>query len=333
MERTKGLIDFVKSAKYRKALNLPVNQLESYELLGQGEYNRNYVFSHPKTGKKLVLRINFGSQMHLKNQIRYEFEALKLLEKSNRTPKAIYVDDTKTNLDYGVLVMEFIEGEHLDYKKDLFLASKCLADIHSVKLKENHHLIKPKNPLAAILDECEDMFKVYWNSTITDSKNKLKIRELLDISKKKFKSGQKVDFKCVVNTELNSTNFLVKDEGASLVDWEKPIYGDPAQDLGHFLAPTTTFWKTDVILSQNKINDFIDSYIVDVDSRFPTTGLKERVMDFVPANCLRGITWSAMAWVEYRDPNKEVFNESTFKKLDEYLSDDFLEMVREIIIK
>ncbi|NLM06936.1 MAG: aminoglycoside phosphotransferase family protein [Tissierellia bacterium] len=331
MEKTRGLKKFVKSPSYRKALNLPNGQVESYELLGQGEYNRNYLFTHPYTREKLVLRLNFGSQMHLENQIKYEFETLKLLETSGRTPIAIYVDDSKKEIDFGVLVMEFLEGNHLDYKKEVFSAAECLADIHSLKLPDSQHLIEPKNSLRAILDECEDMFKVFWDSNIADPGKKIEIRELLDIGQKRFTSIKDSEFKCIVNTELNSTNFLVKEGRASLVDWEKPIYGDPAQDLGHFLAPTTTFWKTDVILTLEEMNNFIDYYIEMVGNRFPSKGLKERVMNFIPANCLRGITWSAMAWVEYRQPDKEVFNESTFNKLDAYLSDDFLESIREII--
>ena len=80
MEAVKGLKDFIKTKKYRQALDLPNKVEEVYEPLAQGEYNKNYVFRHPKLNKKLVLRINFGSQMHLEKQIEYEFNALKLLE-------------------------------------------------------------------------------------------------------------------------------------------------------------------------------------------------------------------------------------------------------------
>ena len=69
-------------------MGLPGQVTENYTMLAQGEYNRNYTFIHPITGKKLVLRINFGSQMHLKDQIIYEYKALKLLENSGRTPKS-----------------------------------------------------------------------------------------------------------------------------------------------------------------------------------------------------------------------------------------------------
>lgn len=52
MERIKGLNEYVKNEKYRKALNLPNEQEEEYTMLAQGEYNINYSFTHPKTGKK-----------------------------------------------------------------------------------------------------------------------------------------------------------------------------------------------------------------------------------------------------------------------------------------
>ena len=63
--------------------------------------------------------------------------------------------------------------------------------------------------------------------------------------------------------------------------------------------------------------------------RLDTEGLKERVDVFVPITCLRGITWCAMAWIQYKQPDKLIFNESTFRKLEEYLSWDFLEMIEQ----
>ena len=132
-------------------------------------------------------------------------------------------------------------------------------------------------------------------------------------------------YRCIVNTELNSTNFLINDSGMSyLCDWEKPVISEPAQDLGHFLAPTTTFWKTDCILGPDEISSFIDAYIASVAGRFDVSGLKERVLTYIMITCLRGLTWCSMAYVEYKNPDKLIRNESTEKKLDAYLSDDFL---------
>ena len=131
MDSIKGLKEYVRLPFYREVLGLPEEVTERYEMLAQGEYNRNYVFTHPATGKKLVLRVNCGSQMHLRHQIEYEFHALKLLESSERTPKPLYVDGSLEYLDHGIMVMEFLPGTTLNYHKGLGGAAECLADIHS----------------------------------------------------------------------------------------------------------------------------------------------------------------------------------------------------------
>lgn len=331
MNRIPGLKEYVKSLEYRNALGLPEKVTEEYHLLAQGEYNINYIFTHPVSHKELLLRVNCGSQMHLDNQIEYEYHALELLESSGRTPHVYYVDGSFRKLDHGVLVMEYLPGRSLDYRKDMKLAAGCLADIHSVKLNECCGLICPGNPLRAILEECEEMVKTYMESPLGTDDTKRMIRELMDEGWREVEkiSAQKT-YQCCINTELNSTNFLINGEGASnyLIDWEKPLYGDPAQDLGHFLAPTTTFWKTDVILEPKEIETFIDEYISNVGERFPVQGLRERVHVFIPITCLRGITWCAMAWVQYQQPDKLIFNESTYQKLNAYLSHDFLNQIR-----
>lgn len=335
MDSINGLKEYVRLPFYREALGLPEEVTERYEMLAQGEYNRNYVFTHPVTGKKLVLRVNCGSQMHLRHQIEYEFHALKLLESSGRTPKPLYVDGSLEYLEHGIMVMEFLPGTTLDYHKGLGGAAECLADIHSVKMPEEgmHTLITPKNPLEAILDECEEMVKTYMESSLGEEEKKEKIREMLDTGWEIVRSiPNESVYQCCVNTELNNTNFLVDENGYTyLVDWEKPLYADPAQDLGHFLAPTTTFWKTDVLLEREEMLDFLDTYIRAVAGRFDVTGLKKRAMQFTGITCLRGITWCAMAWVQYRVPGKMLFNQSTFEKLNAYLDADFLEKMHQFL--
>lgn len=332
MERMEGLKEYVMLPSYRKALELPEEQEETYHLLAQGEYNINYYFEHPLTKKRLLLRVNCGSQMHLEHQIEYEYDALKMLEPSKRTPRAVYVDGSLEHLGHGVMVMEYLPGEALDYREDLERAAACLADIHSVSLSkvQKEQLLSPKQPLKAILEECEEMVKIYMDSPMGDNGKKVFIRHLLDLGWRRVRSKKEADgYHCCINTELNSTNFLVDRTGGHtyLIDWEKPLYGDPAQDLGHFLAPTTTFWKTDIILGKEAIDDFLDRYLVAVGGRFPTDGIRERVYTFIPVTCLRGITWCAMAWVQYKQPGKLIFNESTFRKLEAYLDWEFLRMI------
>lgn len=325
-----GLEEYVKRQEFLDELNIPKDSKIDFQLLAQGEYNINYLFTHPVTKDNLILRINTASQMDLSNQIEYEYKSLLQLKESNRTPIPIYMDGSKRHLDYGVLVMNFLQGIPLDYKKDLYIAANCLGDIHSVAVEENSHLLCPKNPLQAIIDECQTMIQTYYNSDFGDEEKKKQIKRMLNIGQEMIKSTEGYKGRrCIVNTELNSSNFLINGENKNnyIIDWEKPILGEPAQDLGHFLAPTTTFWKTDVILSQGEIKKFTGEYIEVVGNRFNTNDIEGRLNLYLPITCLRGITWCAMAWVQYKDPNKLIRNEFTAKKLDDYLSKDFLDMI------
>lgn len=289
------------------------------------------MFAHPVTGQKLVLRVNAGSQMHLADQIGYEYNALRLLERSGRTPQALYVDGSRESLPYGVMVMGFLPGRALDYRRDMAAAAACLADIHSVPVDgPASGLLAPEDPLGAILDECEQMVQTYYGSPLADAAIKRRIERLLAAGRAKAAAaGNMGGYRCCINTELNSGNFLINGPGqpSYLVDWEKPLFGDPAQDLGHFLAPTTTFWKTDVILSPEEMDAFTGRYRQAAAGRFDTDGLEEKLALYIPITCLRGVTWCAMAWVQYQQPDRLIRNEDTFRKMEAYLSADLLDMM------
>lgn len=55
-------------------------------------------------------------------------------------------------------------------------------------------------------------------------------------------------------------------------------------------------------------------------------------MNYIPLNCMRGLTWCAMAWVEYHQPNRAIFNVDTYEKLSKYLSDPFLSKIEELVL-
>lgn len=186
---------------------------------------------------------------------------------------------------HGALVMEYLEGRPLDYDLDLKKAAACLADVHSVPVPADSHLLSGGNTAAEILAECRQMFQVYRQSPLSEPYKTAWIDELLDKGEAGAKSPLMTDYTpCCINTELNNTNFLVDDESglARLIDWEKPLYGDPAQDLGHFLAPTTTFWKTDVILSRGQMDRFIDDYIEAAHGPVDGERLRDRVNILAP---------------------------------------------------
>lgn len=320
MIHTDTLQNYLRSADFLGPLGLPAGTKLDFVPLGQGEYNLNYTFRHPITGQKLVLRINRGSQMHLEDQIGYEFSALRHLASSGRTPKPLFCDSGR-----DLLVMEHLPGRPLRYETDLAIGAEILADIHAVEAPADCRLIAPKNPLEAIIHECRQMARHYYDWDQADPQV-LRLLQALEkeISAKDLSAPAGIR-KCIVNTEVNSGNFLINPGGRSfLVDWEKPLLSEPAQDLGHFLVPTTTFWKTDVILEPEDIRYFAGCYEKAVGGRFETVSLARRLPLYFTVTCLRGVTWCAMAYREYCQPGRPLRNADTFEKLKAYLQPDFL---------
>ena len=290
------------------------------KLLGAGEYNINFTFDDGDLKK--VLRINMKSQMNLENQIEYEYETLQLLKDSGVTPKP-YDLVTETNLlPYKYLTMEFLEGSPLNYKTDMYIAAYLLSRVHNTPYGDNN-LINATNPFQLMFDECKQMAGEYLAWEKVDKKVSNYIKTFLEKCQTLIPEEYDIANPCIINTELNSGNFLIGEgeEDSYVIDWEKALIGECEQDLAHFLAPTTTFWKTDIILSENEINEFLEEY-----GNYRNFDRKrfERYLIF---NCLRGVTWCSMAFRQYSENDKVLMDDTTFKKIASYIELEFLEKV------
>ena len=290
------------------------------KLLGAGEYNINFTFDDRDLKK--VLRINMKSQMNLENQIEYEYETLQLLKDSGVTPKP-YDLVTETNLlPYKYLTMEFLKGRPLNYKTDMHIAAYLLSKVHNIPYGDNN-LINATNPFQLMFDECKQMAGEYLAWDKSDEKVSSYINRFLEKCLTLIPEKYSIANPCIINTELNSGNFLIGEgkEDSYVIDWEKALIGECEQDLAHFLAPTTTFWKTDIILSENEINEFLEEY-----GNYRNFDRKrfERYLIF---NCLRGVTWCSMAFRQYSENDKMLMDDTTFKKIASYIELEFLEKV------
>ncbi len=330
----------------RDALGI-TGQAPQLHPLAQGECNVNYWFEAPAEaldqlearggvrGERLVLRVNHVSQMHLARQIAYEFEALDALEPCGRTPRTLWCDASCEQVPWGVGVEEWLPGRPLVYERDLEKAAQILADVHATPVTQatQRSLICPANPLLAIAQECREMFETYrtWSRAEQNVLTQVDAMMQHAFSLAQDASAASGQRRCIVNTELNSRNFLIGDDGQSsyLVDWEKPLLSTPEQDLAHFLVPTTTNWKTDTVLTRAEREGFVAAYERAVAGRFDTAGLQERLGAFLTVTCLRGITWCAMACVGYTEGDAALRNADTFAKIRQFLSPDYLEMIWE----
>lgn len=321
------IYELVRSRDYREALGLPESVEEEYRFLAAGEYNANLCFTHPITGRKLLLRLNYGSQMQLSDQIGYEARALRILEKSGRTPKLWYADGSKRFLPRGILVMDFLPGRPLDYGRDLHSAAEILSDIHALQVDRDCGLLCPEDSVSELLLECGRLLLPYREKVGGESAERilqLYEKAVREAKREKMREGAR----SIINTELNSGNFLINSapERSYLIDWEKPIYGLPAQDLGHFLAPTTSFWKSDAILSSEERACFLSHYLSLSEGRFDCAHIREDTERFLRLNCIRGLCWCAMAYTKYREGG----GGESFEKIKAYLRDPFLSCVEEI---
>jgi len=304
--------------------------------LAQGEYNLNYLITADAT--RLVFRVNIGTQIARDDQIIYEYKALDLLQQSGVTPRLHYVDDTRSFFDRGILIMEYLPGEALDYQRDLADAAKLFAAIHQVDVSEGkNHLIREAAPLSLIFEECAGLLQQYFESDLADPDIRqyfMELKNWADTARDAEIYYQQDPWPCIVNTEVNSGNFIVNREKQTihLVDWEMPRWGDPSQDLSHFCSPLTTLWKTDWRMSPAKKRDFLKTYCRHIDDPHLSDTLQERVRLRDPFVYLRGISWSAMGWVAYQTEFSGMKNPNTWAKLQQYLDLEFIRSLFDPVI-
>jgi aminoglycoside phosphotransferase (APT) family kinase protein len=296
--------------------------------LAQGEYNMNFLVRQEE--RAWVFRVNLDTQIDRDDQIVYEYRALELLAPTGVTPRPYFVDDSRTVLPHGVLLMEYLPGEPLDYRRDLEAAARLFARFHTQPVPETeNHLIREARPLTMTYEECSQLLPVYLASELAEPALRDYLREVLAWAGEARHAERyflEDPWPCIINTEVNSGNFIVNRarDTLHLVDWEKPLWGDPSQDLSHFCVPTTTLWKTDYRMSAGDKRRFLETYKTALPDPHLRDTIEARVRLRDPFNCLRGISWSAMAWVTYQTGEHALQNADTFRKVSVYLDLDFV---------
>ena len=314
----------------REWSGVPIMKGRTFDVapLAQGEYNLNYLITSGST--KLVFRLNIGTQIERVDQILYEYRALKLLEESGVTPRPFFVDDTREFFDTGILIEEYLPGESLDYGADLLSAAKLFAKIQNIRVtEEDNHLIREDAPLSLIYEECRKLLQRYFDSDLADPAIKDFLLELISWAgeaRARERYYQEDPCPCIVNTEVNSGNFIVNRERDSLhlVDWEMPRWGDPSQDLSHFCSPLTTLWKTSYRMTEHDKQAFLQAYAESISDRHLRDTLHERVALRDPFVYLRGISWSAMGYIAYQTEYEGMRNPDTWATLLRYMKLEFI---------
>jgi len=298
-----------------------VSRVEHVEFLAAGEYNENYRVQ--ADGRLYVFRINHGSQLGLSNQIEYEYRVLKSLENSGVTPRPFdYMLDTDIPGD-GVLLMEYIPGEPLEYEKDFDEAARIFAAVHSQPLSAD--LIVQRRPVFDIAAESLGLIERFEDHPLKEQRQRLRTyhREVLrlgEATEKLFDDEQP----CIVNTEVNSRNFVMRgtphgDPRGFLVDWEKAVVSCRYQDLGHFVVPTTTLWKSEFTFDGERRLRFLETYqsCINLGLSLGELSMKTEVLE--KTILLRALSWCFMAYYEYSREGRTLTNRDTFEKIQMYM--------------
>lgn len=291
----------------------------SVEFLAAGEYNENFLVTDAHAGKS-VFRVNHGSQLGLTDQIKYEFRVLEAVMPSGVTPVPYHVDPSPEPVAGGALLMEFLPGVPLDYSKDHAAAADIFARIHA--LAPPAGLVTQERPVLDIAAESMGLLTRFSDHPLERERKTLleyhdTIARLGEDSLWLFE-GEPL---CIVNTEVNSHNFLINREKSYLVDWEKAVTSCRYQDLGHFLTPTTTRWRSDYVYAGEEKRRFLRRYHGKGTPGMPFEELCEKTRILERTIILRGLSWCFMAYYEYTKGERALKSEYTFRKIKEYLSD------------
>ena len=321
---------FIKgNAELRTALGLGESSCLEAVPLGSGEHNVNFLLLADGRDLKRVLRVNLGTQTGNEHQVAYEASALKALEPSMRVPRVFFVDDTKRRISHGVMVIEFRQGTWLDYGNAAAMeeAARIMADVHAVEPACDCPIKRADDPLQAYFNVCNAFYRNYLASPYADPMVTGYVDEFFAHAKRALETPHDAhDDAHILNTEPLASQFLIPEEkdAGSLIDWEKPVLGEVAQDVAYVLSPTSTIWDTDYVLNAAEREKFVGDYWRAVGGRFSQGRFEERLSAYVKMTCLLAITWSCNAVVEYNDPARELKTERTKRLLPVYLSEEYL---------
>ncbi len=313
--KSEDILQFVRAHRW-------VPGAKHVDFLAAGEYNENYLV-YTELGKdRYVFRINHGSQLGISNQIEYEFNVLKAVETTGLTPKPVHVLGA-SDRNPGVMLMTYIEGDTFTYEQD-HLAARTLALVHSVPITESvtERLITQANPVTAICDESIELIERYPNHPLARQREMLRTyHEYVANQADEILDMMQNETLCIVNTELNSGNFIYADETAFLVDWEKAVISYRYQDLGHFLVPTTTLWKADFRYDDTRRRRFLDHYRRYGQLDFPLGELMDKSNRMEQVILLRAMSWCYMAYYEYSNSRRALRNDDTYMRITQYMDE------------
>ncbi|MBU1036899.1 phosphotransferase [Patescibacteria group bacterium] len=257
------LQNYLKNLEPQKLDLKNINEITVKEM-NRGGYNINYLLT--ADSHKFVFRLNTDKYLDVENQIQYEYEILKNLENKNIAPKVYFADTTKENLEFDVLVEEFIDNKPLIFNNQFLKDfAELIKKLHSLPLPDNKLLIRNKKPL---LDQWQfiknkiDFIKAsnYHQRFLNFFNHYLpKVNDYV----LKYTNLFTTEDICLNHRDLVIENVLQTDKGLRLIDWQAVMADDPSYDLAFFICDIMIEWNLNRSLTAKEKQIFLKSYKVD----------------------------------------------------------------------
>jgi thiamine kinase-like enzyme len=209
---------------------------------------------------------------------------------------------------------------------DLEAAARCVAATHRLGVPADHRLQVHAAAARSLLDEAAELAAPYLAWSDAPATSVVALRRAFELAEASADAVAPGAFElAIVNTDLNSHNFVVNDGRAWLLDWERARIAPAAQDLAHFLLPTTTLWRADSAKRLKPADEarFVTTYLAER-PELDAEGFRRQLAALKAAVALRAVAWCAWALHATATGNRALSNQETLERCHMYLDAAFL---------
>ena len=228
------------------ALGLPHDSLSEPEIPGR-------VHIHIPLPDNLLARVPRMSHLALPpdQNLAYEAAAFTRAAPSGATPRLDRVLPVSTDLPWGALVVERVEGRAPVLPHDLPALARALAALHALPTpapEDRAPLLDPADPIGYLVGVTEDQLAPVEGALPPAAARILaEERDWARDFAANCRDEGRVPPKVLAFADTHPGNFRIRPDGSAvLLDVERPVYDSPGLDLGHASLPTSLVWDPSV---------------------------------------------------------------------------------------
>src|SRR6478672_3507020 len=210
------VLGYLDRADRRAMLGFGANDRLDIAMLAQGEYNLNYLVAGG--ARRVVARVNTGTQIGAGDQIGYEYRALEFLRPAGIAPEPYLLDNSGSEIPYGFLVEEYFTGSPLDYARDVPLAARTIAALHTLPTAGNPDFLAVPDPLTGSWQEAKGYLDVFFATEDADpTVKRIFARVLATLHETAVKQQDRFrpEERVIIHTDVQAHNFVVHDPSAA----------------------------------------------------------------------------------------------------------------------